>query len=335
VRAAPDDLDESDLVSSLFHGWGLNVVGVEYAAVGGGSYHWLVDDDAGKRHWVTVDDLDQKGYLDKTRDSAFDGLRRAFDTALALRAGGLEFVVAPVPTSRGETVRRLGARHAVAVFPLVEGSSYRFGERLPPAEGVELVDVLVRLHRATPSVASIARPANLQLSERGGLEQALRKLDREWAGGPFSEPARALVAGHAEGIRRLLETFDRLADQVVAARAQPVVTHGEPHPGNILRADGRLLLVDWDAVALARPERDLWMLDGGAGDELARYAAASGLQVDDAAIRLYRLRWQLDDIAVFVERLRSAHRRTADTEHAWLGLSRTLESEADRRSARG
>jgi spectinomycin phosphotransferase len=326
MRAALEGLDESDLVSSLFHGWGLNVVRAEYAAVGGGSYHWLVDGDAGKRHWVTVDDLDQKGYLGRTRDSAFDGLRRAFDTALALRTGGLEFVVAPAPTSSGETVRRLGARHAVAVLPFVDGSSFRFGERLPPAEGVALADALVRLHRATPSVASIARPANPLLPERGGLEQALRELDRKWVGGPFSEPARALVAGRAEGIRRLLETFDRLAGQVVAARAEPVITHGEPHPANILSAHGRLLLVDWDTVALAPPERDLWMLDGGAGDELARYAAASGRRVDDAAIRLYRLRWRLDDIAIVVKRFRSAHVQTADTEHEWLGLARALEA---------
>jgi spectinomycin phosphotransferase len=325
MRTPPADLDESNLVNSLSDGWGLNAVGVKYAPVGGGSHHWVVDDDAGKRHWVTVDDLAHKGYLGNTPDSAFDGLRRAFDTALALRAGGLEFVVAPAPTSRGETARRLGARFAVAVFPFVEGSSRPFGEHLPPAEGVELVDVLVRLHRATPSHSSIARPATLRLSERRDLEQALQTLDEEWSGGPFSEPARALVAGRAGGIRRLLETFDSLAGQV-AAHAKWVVTHGEPHPGNLIKTGGRLRLVDWDTVALAPPERDLWMLDGGAGDELARYAAGSGRQVDDAAIRLYRVRWQLDDISIFVKRLRSAHHKTADTEHAWLALERATES---------
>ena len=39
-----------------------------------------------------------------------------------------------------------------------------------------------------------------------------------------------------------------------------VVTHGEPHAGNVMRrSDGRHLLVDWDTVAVAPPERDLWM----------------------------------------------------------------------------
>ncbi len=326
MKAAPRDLDETELASSLLEGWGLKVVGVEYVAVGGGSYHWRAHDETGGRHWVTADDLDHKGYLGETRDSAFDGLRCALDTAIGLRRAGLEFVVAPVPTPAGETARRLGARYAVALYPFVEGSSRQFGVRLLPEEADELVDALVRLHRATPSVATVARPASLQPSERGSLERALRDLDREWVGGPFSEPARALVASHADGVRRLLQTFDHLAEQA-ASGAKPFVTHGEPHPGNLLNVDGHLRLVDWDTAALAPPERDLWMLDTGDRDELRRYAQATGRHVDDAAVRLYRLRWRLDDISIFVQQFRSTHEQTEDTEHAWRSLVRSMEPE--------
>jgi spectinomycin phosphotransferase len=323
MRAAPEDLADNELVSSLLQGWRLNVVGAEYVALGGGSYHWRADEDTGRRHWVTVDDLEQKSYLGETPDSAFHGLRCALDTALALHEAGLDFVVSPVRTPTGETVRRLGTRHALAVFPFIEGSSHHFGDRLAPAERIELVGMLARLHRASPA-AGVARPASLQLAERGSLEHALNTLDRQWVGGPFSERARALVASHAGHIRRLLDTFDRLADQVMAVAPEPVITHGEPHPGNIMSADGRLLLVDWDTVALAPPERDLWMLGPDSDDELKFYVEASSRQVDDAAIRLYRLRWQLDDIASFVKRLRSQHRRNADTEHAWRALTNAL-----------
>ena len=38
----------------------------------------------------------------------------------------------------------------------------------------------------------------------------------------------------------------------------------------------------------------------------------------------YRLRWALDDISSFVNRLRGEHGRTADTEHAWLALKETV-----------
>jgi spectinomycin phosphotransferase len=305
MRAAPEDLDVGDVVGSLAEGWGVRAVGAAYVPVGGGSHHWRAFDADGDRHWVTADDLDRKGFLGATREDAFDGLRRALDAALALHQSGLEFVVAPVPATGADTVRRLGDGYAVALFPFVDGPSRRFGEPLAPAEAAELADMLLRLHRATPAAAPVARRASLQPSERASLVDALRSVDREWTGGPFSEPARALVAHHAGAVRWLLETFDRLAAQVVATGAEPVVTHGEPHPGNVMSAGGRLLLVDWDTVALAPPERDLWWLAGPTGDGLERYEEGAGRPVDRTAIRLYRLRWWLDDLSQFLRLLRS------------------------------
>src|SRR6202035_1510802 len=117
-RTRPDGLDEHELTDSLAAGWSLNVEGLDYITKGFGSYHWLAVDDAGGRHFVTVDDLDQKAWLGSRRETAFLGLRRAFDTASVLRAQGhLGFVVAPVPSEGGDTVARLGLRYTVAVFP--------------------------------------------------------------------------------------------------------------------------------------------------------------------------------------------------------------------------
>ena len=104
VRAAPpEELESSALIDFLSDGWDFDVAAFDYAPVGGGSYHWVVEDLEGRRSFVTADDLDQKPWLGDTRDSAFEGLRRAFDTAVALREGGLGFVVAPMLTTRGET----------------------------------------------------------------------------------------------------------------------------------------------------------------------------------------------------------------------------------------
>jgi spectinomycin phosphotransferase len=120
-------------------------------------------------------------------------------------------------------------------------------------------------------------------------------------------------------VRRVLATFDRLARQVAAG--DRVITHGEPHPGNTIAADGRTMLIDWDTAGLAPPERDLWMITG---DELPRYTAATGRVVDPEALSFYRLRWALDDTSSFIDRLRGARRRTADNEHAWHGLEYTI-----------
>jgi spectinomycin phosphotransferase len=313
-------------VAAIAGGWGLELAGANYVEAGAGSYHWIVADGQGNRHFVTVDDLDRKDFLGDTQDAAFEGLRLAFDTAVVLRAGGLDFVVAPLPTLRGESVSRIDSRYSIAVFPFIEGRAGQFSERLAPDERADLVDLLVQLHRATPSVASTARRTSIGVPGRRALVASLRDLDRDWSGGPFSERARDLLAEHADGVRRLLDTFDQLTARVAAEKTEPVLTHGEPHPANVIRAGGRLVLIDWDTVALARPERDLWLVDSGDGRELALYAAASGRRINEDAIAMYRIRWQLDDIAIFVDELRSAHEQNADIEHAWASLVRSMPS---------
>lgn len=327
MRSLPEALEERELLACLAHGWGLDVASARYLALGFGSYHWDVTDAAGCRHFVTVDDLDHKGWLGHDRDSAFDGLRAAFDAALALRRdGGLRFVVAPTPAARGETVRRVGSRYAAALFPFVDGSV----DGAPGPRG-DVVRMLAELHRGTPAALSVARRRHLDLPERHHLEAALRELDRPWTGGPFAEPARHLLAGHAADVLRRLGTFDRLTAEVTADDADLVITHGEPHWANVLRSADELLLVDWDTVGLAPPERDLWHVTSDP-DELALYTRATGRRVDATTLALYRLRWELDDISLYTRLFRSAHVSTADTEKAWRSLDRCVRQPPSRRS---
>jgi spectinomycin phosphotransferase len=320
VRARPDGVEERELGLALAEGWRIDAAAMRYAPVGAGSYHWAVRDGAGRRWFVTVDDLDDKPWLGDSRPAVMAGLRSAMDTALSLRRdAGLEFVLAPVPGCDGAPVRPLGPRHAVAVFPFLSGSPGRFGEVLPACERTVLVDMLAALHRS--AMAAALRPA-IGLPRRETLEAALGDLGRPWRAGPFAEPARTLLAGAADQIRSLLGMFDRLAN--AARAAESVITHGEPHPGNIMRVGPRRLLIDWDTVGLGPPERDLWMVVSETGGEARRYTRLTGRAVDPARLAMYRLRWALDDISSFVGELRAEH--TADTEPAWLALKQTVEA---------
>lgn len=285
MRVPPDDVDPRPALRA----WGMAPVAVEYLPVGFGDHHWTVTDERERRWFVTVADLATKSHNGVGVTAARDGLRRAMDTAAALRH--LDFVLAPA----GEPLVPLDDRYAVSVFPFVDGVSGQFGD--PPAE---VGDLLATLHRQPPPPSTpLADPA---LPGRAGLERAVAEVDRPWTGGPFAEPARELLARHRTGLRRRLDEFDRLVDGL---RGERVVTHGEPHPGNVLRAGSRRLLVDWDTVGLAVPERDLWWLGDGR----------------PSAVALYRLRWDLDDLTVFVEQFRAPHTRTADTEQAWAGYA--------------
>ncbi|MGW6496332.1 phosphotransferase family protein [Nonomuraea angiospora] len=307
MRDRPDSFDEGLLLPAL-GAWGIGARTLDYAPVGFGDYHWVADG----RWFVTVADVRRRG---------FDGLRSAMDTAAALRAeAGLDFVVAPLRTTDGATLLRLDRhRWAMSVFPYANGLAGEFGEEQPAGDRATIIDLLAALHATPPPLSAPPRP--LELSGRAVLEQALQDTRRPWPGGPYAEPSRELIADHAGVLRRRLAEFDRTA----AGTGEPVVTHGEPHPGNLLRSGGRWLLVDWDTVGLAVPERDLWLVARDA-DDLARYADATGRTPDPAALELYRLRWALDDVAEFVEWFRSPHGRTPDAEQSWDALTGTLKS---------
>jgi aminoglycoside phosphotransferase (APT) family kinase protein len=325
VRAGPPaELETRALIRHLADGWGFDAETAEYAAVGGGSYHWVVTDRTGTRRFVTGDDLETKPWLGGTRDSVFDGLRRAFDTAAALRDAGLPFVVGPIPTSSGETVVRIGSRYTVALFPFVAGHAGTYGA-YDDATRAAVVSILAELHRATSAVATVARRIELDLPGRSRLEVALAALDEPWSGGPFSERARDALTCHASDVAEWLALFDRLATDVAGRGGDWVVTHGEPHAANVLSTGDGHRLVDWDTVALAPPERDLWILVGDSSDEEAvHYAAATGHQLDQAALDFFRLMWDLEDIAAFTALLRSPHAEHADTAKAYAGLTLLL-----------
>ena len=303
-------MDTDVLIEALADGWGIDVDAADYAAVGAGSYHWVVSDRNGTRAFVTVDDLDLKAWLGDTRESTFDGLRRAFDTAAALRDADLGFVVAPIPTSSGETLRRLGTRHTIAVFPFVDGQAGEYG---PTVERAVVVTMLAELHNATPAVGSVAGSVGLELPGRRHIEAGLEELGQTWSGGPFSEPARQALAGHASDVAELLALADRLAADVAGRAGKWVITHGEPHAANVMRTGESHLLVDWDTVALSVPERDLWWVVSETGEEASIYAAATGHELDQVAVDFFRLTWDLKDLVACLEVLRSPHRHTEDT----------------------
>ncbi|GAA2086733.1 hypothetical protein [Actinomadura alba] len=219
MRDRPENFDEAELRRSLYE-WGIEAVSLAYAPVGFGDHHWTAVDSRGRNSFVTVADLAHKGHCGDGPEAAFTGLHRAMDTAWALRdQEALDFVVAPLRTADGETLRRVDGRHAVSVFPFVDATSGNFGQTLTPHERGLVVDMLAELHHSrSPASTPVLQP---DLSTRVPLLKALEELDRPWRGGPFAEPARALVADHASGIRERLEEFDRRVEEVTRSGHEP------------------------------------------------------------------------------------------------------------------
>jgi spectinomycin phosphotransferase len=289
---------------------------LSYLPVGFGGYHWRAVDQTGSRWFVTVSDLASPWVPD---------LPAAMATAAWLATeAGLGFVVAPVPTRTGQVVGSLDSRHALTLFPYVDAAPSSFEDPIDDGDRAAIIDMLARLHTAVRKGIQVpTRP--LQLTARRAIDQALASLGVPWTGGPYAEPGRDLLARYERPLRQALARFDGLLDRVREAGRPSVITHGEPHPGNLLHTRAGLCLVDWDMTALARPERDLWRVISGEQDA-ARYTRRTGWTVNQDALALYRLRWDLDDIAGFLSQIRSPHQQTTDTLMCWTELQKTMEA---------
>ena len=321
MLAPPDDLPEEALREALLSGWGIEALGAEYVAVGFGSHHWRVDAADGGRWFVTVDEL--KARTSSSGEDAgdvFHRLRAALRTARAVADGGAPFVVPPVAAGDGEVVRRLGERLALAVYPFVTGRSWPWGDFESYEQRLAVMEVVAELHRTGERERHHALVDDFAIRRRDGLLDALARVGEAWDAGPYSEPARDLLARHAEDVVRLLARYDRLAAEAGADPGRMVLTHGEPHVGNVLLVDGRYLLVDWDTALVAPPERDLCMIDLDDNSVSHAYALATGVDIEPGVLDLYRLRWVLAEIAIYITEFDDVHDDDPNTRESWKNL---------------
>jgi len=317
MLAAPADLDEGALAAVLGRDWEITVTAMTYRPVGWGSHHWEVS-DGGSRWFVTVDELETKRLTGS--DSLEDGfarLRASLRSAVSLKDAGCEFVVAPVPTGSGEPTVRLGARFAASVFPLVAGQNPTCGDERSPEQRLRVLGMVVGVHTAPGGARRHALTDEFAVPFRDQVEAACaggEVIDC----GPYAHQVAELFSEHAGAIRSVLDRYDGMVAAAQALPERAVLTHGEPHPGNtMVTSDGGWVLIDWDTVLIAPPERDLWDLDPGDGSILAAYAAATGVSPLPEVLDLYRLRWDIADIAYDVSRFRRPHAGSADDDKSW------------------
>jgi spectinomycin phosphotransferase len=322
VLTRPDDLADGQIVAELAGSWGFYAEACSYLPVGFGSHHWLVTDADGSQLFLIVHDLPSmlESRVD-TGDAAFGRLQRALGCALSLRRDAdLEFVVAPVPSAGGEVIRRLSARYTLAVCPYL--TDCEAGREFSVGNLPDVVRLLARLHRARPK--EMPRRCDFALRNADGLRAALASTGEPWDGGPHGERARGLLARHAGAVTALMAAYGELARQVSSRPDRFVLTHGEPDARNVLKTPAGFVIVDWDFVELAPPERDLWQLAEKDHSALAAYTEQTGITIDDKALAVCGMSYELADIAEFTCLLRGQHEDTEDAALSWESLSHFL-----------
>lgn len=331
VLTRPVDLADETIRGALATGWGFDAAHLDYQAVGFGSHHWKATSVSGDARFVTVDDLQSKKRdRDDTPDAVFGRLVKAFTTVRALHDdAGLDFTVPPVNDRNGRVIGRLGRRYSMVVHPFLDGPNLgEHGEYTSAGERVAVLELLIELHAATDIASRHADSDDLALPHRHNLRAALSQVGRPWSAGPYGERARGLLAAKEHSLRPLLVAYERLATEVGGHRDRMVITHGEPHAGNVLDLDGQYRLIDWDTARVGAPERDLWDLDPGDGSIIDAYRTATGVAVLPEALNLYRLWYDLDEIGGYLEGFRQPHHDDADAAESWSNLQHFLQPEA-------
>jgi spectinomycin phosphotransferase len=287
VLAAPAHFDVDALAAVLRDAWSIDAPRLDYAPLGFGSHHWLADE-----HFVTVDIA-----------ADHDDLDAALRTARSLRDdAGLEFVIAAIPAVDGRLVVRVGDDWVVHVYERLEVvDDTLFG----PHDSPEVVELVQAVHAATPIAGRHANRETFRIWDRDDLDEALADLDEAWDTGPYGDRARVVLAERADEVRRLLAAYDELVAGVPAEGW--VVTHGEPHRGNVFRTSRGWAMVDWDTVLVGPSARDLWDMRSAPCDPTLR--------------RLYRMQWDLNEIAIYVATFYDEHPGDANDDLSWKGLN--------------
>ena len=324
----PADLTDETVAATVAVAWGArtgSIRRIEYAAVGFGSYHWHAWAD--ERWFVTADDLVAgRSQFGESPTEVAQRLTAALGTARVLRDAGLGFVIAPVATVDREVVRVVHDRWALALYPFVEGHTREWGVFETTVERRAMVELLATLHaRAGPAHDHAARD-DFAIPSRRELHGALVDRAAAWTAGPYGEPAHQLVHQHVGLLEERFARYDRLAAIAADQPERMVLTHGEPHAANTIEATDGLVLIDWDTALIAPPERDLWWFAGEEPACLEHYRACTDVQPRSEVVELYRLRWDLTEVSLFVAMFRAPHSETADTRVAWDGLRHSLEA---------
>ena len=242
------------------------------------SGHLIVSGPLNDAHRVTVHG-----------EALFVRWRQVFDTEYGQSFAGERQVPteiahrAAIPQLR-HLVRDETGREAIAVFDWIDGRKPRCGE-LPD----DLIDLLAAVHEIpAPGFGNLGGP--YATDEAGPFIGALivTEAERLHQRGPETDARHAAEAA--------------LEHLVCFAGEPPCLCHGDIHRDNvIIKRDGAIALVDWEAVRYRVAAADFnqltvdWLSEEQAGKVVAAYAERCGRdrRTLGAQIALMRLLWHL------------------------------------------
>ena len=240
----------------------------------------------------------------------------AYVAARELNRAGHEFVVAPLVGRNGQVVQ-LFEGLPIVVFPFLTLTSIASRTEGLFSVGSEALSILQTLHSSTVNSTIPSETFYYPFEEK--LDSCIAvALQSHFGSGPYSAKLHQLIARHRILIDSLRREAVAISRHCIDKPGRFMVTHGEPSSANFLRLGDSLRLIDWGALSMAPPERDLFHV------QRTFHTPVTGRP---EFLRFYELRWVLGEIAEYTEHFVLPHAGDLDDEAMWQRLLRYLPEE--------
>lgn len=217
------------------------------------------------------------------RPGALGNIRRAEQAARALA----RFVPSVTALTREDDPIFCQNGQYFLLFPWQEGVSV-FPPELTPAHCAAIGAILGRIHSAKLTLPGFPLPEYGEGPDWNALEEAARRFRQPWAD--------AFLAALPQCAR----LYEKARRACVRMRVGCVLSHGDLDPKNVLWANKKPVLIDWEAAGPIHPALDAftllrdWTGDGQGGILLPQFRAmldayraacpAAGLPWEEAAL---------------------------------------------------
>jgi Ser/Thr protein kinase RdoA (MazF antagonist) len=273
-------LDRARLADAVREQYALDVAALEFVPVGYATACYLVHLAGGGRRFLKLwPDTAAARPVAARQQLVLPLLVALDDLALPFR------VPRPLPARDPRLSATLDGL-PFALFPYFEGSPAPDWPDASPALQDAMARAIGSLHAATDALdGALLPPAGrleLAFDEQPFEPELLAALDALERVGPGDRPGlralRDLVLPRRDEVLRQLERLHALRERGLQLDCRLVLCHRDWGGDNLLlQPDGQLVVLDWDAVALAPPEQDLMFAIGARfPDTLHAYAERAG-----------------------------------------------------------
>ena len=313
MKADTSGIDTRDLMRRLEDVYDLNVTGLTFLPLGEDGYSYRAETATGSRYFL-------KARAASGHDATV--VESALPVTSWLRvARRQDVVLAPYATRSGLPYLRYG-NYVVALFEHIDGAT-AMDEPLVDADWQRLAALLAGVHEsasALPRTLAVRKDV-LEIPYRSRLLRLLH--NRDGAPGLRTSIGREVDRLLREQHDDIAATLHMLEEAQATGRGEErrlVLTHGDPNTANIIKdGHGRLYLVDWDAIALAPPERDLVFFTGPRFEMFLRaYLRSRGqLTVRAELFGFYFYLWILQEIGDYGARILFGRALDEELGHYW------------------